>query len=152
MRWVALVLLAAACGAPAAPACYLPPYENLGQWAPSPAALIETCSVDTGALVEVAAGAARVLARPFYAEPGCGLQVLGYMRVVAGVGRLEAVLWDDERGVLARVVPGSSGNFVAYGVAVSDETQVRLLGYAQGNNTMTFEVRDVLLAAIEWRR
>lgn len=147
---VALLVLAVGCATPDAK-CDDVPYEDLSRWAPPAAEFDEVCGLPAIAVVRVEPGAARVLARRWATNSGDGLQVIGELRIVGGAGRLEAYLWDNVSGTLARSSP-LDGHLDLLGVAASGETQVHLLGYAEGLGAMTFEVRDVLLAVFEWRR
>ncbi len=79
-------LLLCACDAPPAP-CNPPPYADLSRFAPATSQIETDCGVAIGALVRAEAGSARVLATPFYDEPGAGIYVVGRIVMLGVTGR-----------------------------------------------------------------
>ena len=140
-----LLLLFGYCGA-AAPPCFVPAYEDLSRWAPTPAELLPVCGVKTRAVLEANTSASTVLAKPYEGEAGAVVWVTAKILRLVGTGKLSTNIVNNY--LLGIGGPDANGDAYVYARLPTGKATINFLGEA-GAEPLRFEVRDVLVVPLE---
>lgn len=142
---VLLLLLFGSCG-PSAPPCFVPAYEDLSRWAPTPAELLPVCGVRTRAILDAATATSTVLAKPYEGEAGAVVWVTARILRMVGTGKLSTNIVNNY--LLGVGEPDSNGDAYVYARLPTGKATINFLGEA-GAEPLRFEVRDVLVLPLE---